>query len=219
MGKKACGWQTGTCCRSARAHELGARIVRAAAAAAAHQTRQVRHAASMLQQRKAPSLPLSAMAAHRLLPSLAGPALTSTPHVHLQPPSFTDSTLCRHPRKLPCLPLQPFGLKSTSQGWDFIKEEVTLRRPFSHYFIPRASVHCIYKSLTSLTLFASQIYEIVKGFYQEEEFTLEGFHVAIVESFRTPPPLSAMVAIVSFPSSLTLPHIYVLCTFFTSFSA
>jgi hypothetical protein len=73
---------------------------------------------------------------------------------------------------------------------------------------------------TSLTLFGSQIYEIVKGFYPEGEFILEGFlHVAIVESFQaSPPPLSAVVAIVSFPSSLTLPHIYIACTTFTPFS-
>lgn len=70
---------------------------------------------------------------------------------------------------------KPFGLKSTSHGWDFIEEEVTLRTPFSHYFNPRASVHCIYKWKTSLTLFGSQIYEIVKGFYPEGEFILEGF--------------------------------------------
>lgn len=130
MAEKACGgWQTGICCRTARAHELGTRIVRAAAAAAAaaaHQTRQVRHAASMLQQREAPSLPLSAMAAPRLLPSLARPAPTSRPCVHLPPTLLEDSTHRGHPG---FLRLQPFGLKSTSHWWDFIEQEVRLGGP------------------------------------------------------------------------------------------
>ena len=206
MPKKACGWQTGTCCRSARAHELGARIVRAAAAAAAHQTRQVRHAASMLQQRKAPSLPLSAMAAHRLLslPS-ARPALTSTRHVHLPTPFFTDSTPSRHPRKLPDLPLQPEIY------------EPGLGLYWGRGCTPDALLSLFQsKSFYALHLYVCNISHPfwVSNLWYSEMVLPRGrgslWKASVLQSGELQSsPSRLWLLFVSFPSSLTLPHIYV----------
>ena len=119
----------------------------------------------------------------------------SSPTLH--PPDIPESSL-------PCL----YNLKSTSQDWDFIEEEVALRTPFSHYFNPRASMHCIYTCVTSLTLFESQIYDIVKWFYQEGGGRFGRLPCCKVESFNPPPLGYGYSSSRSLPRSLCLTSMY-----------